>query len=1469
MSGVYRGKPIEEAGATSVRLVESASIDYNTLNAEGTGYVTNTVRWLSPDEFQISSSFETDKGSGEEYYKESFLVPPLYFTGSFFGEFGGTSAYISGSLTAIGSSSFYGPVTISGSTTHDGYIRLNPVTTNIDSSVSASYIYVSGSTNDLYFTQNGEGYSNTTRLRWLEGNLYTGLLYGGRITSASSTTFNISSGSGIIVNLNASVAHEPYPTVQYINWPNLTNQSLTYLNFAIQTFVGIDSSGSIIQQTDPWSDGQYNTSISIGTILHQNLLSINGFISYPNVAYGYKQRTYDFIKAFGPLKLSGYPIYTSGSLGLTVGSGSAFADGRNYQTDPNNPSYIIDPGTSVSKIFRYYVSASTYNQDTNAGAGYTEIDPSQYNNNGVLTSISPSTPWTNQRVFWYPNSVTKAVVVYYGSAVYASDTEAIANLPYEAFFETPNTQQNAVYLGAITIKYNGTFATAADYRILPAGIFRNVGGSGGGTSIPAGGSTTPGGSNTQIQYNNSSTFGGSPNFTFISSSNTVFITGSLTVSGSSTFTNIGPAAFNGNTSMTGSLFVSSSNATQLQVGSNLLFVSSSGNVGIGTNAPTALLHVKSGGSNGIIRIASPTTTLGFTLESENSSNAAYVWNQPNAGMYFGTNNTARMFITAGGNVGVGTTSPTSQLQVKGSGATSATTALRVENTNASASLVVLDDGSVGVGTSTITAKLDVRINQANTSTVSYLNLLNDAAGYVGYTFKKVGSNDLGLYGNYTTPPSMLWKYVDGVSSYVGINTASPAASLHISGASSQGLLKIDSPTVNNILYVSGSGNVGISTNTSAYRLQIDASGSSNSSLPLALTSIDANNRVGILFASSSISSGKQHRLWHRVNTPTVEWLLGASAGETAIWRFIPRDDTNYSVNILTSYNGGTAYITTGLSQSLFSLGAGSQTAQHINISSSGNVGIGTNTPSTALEVNGVIRTSQMSIGGLDSGRNQFLTYTAGPVYRMFSTLGSYASLGVGSFSVGSTYGGISGSVNTVLIEGNTSIGTTTQSARLHVQGSGATSATTALRVENSNTSASLVVRDDGYVGVGTTSPSHLLSLGTGSIAMVDSYPIRWGTSNLLYGSVVGLDIASSAFAVRFRFTTGGNLLIGTTTDSGYKLNVSGSGNFTNGLTVTGSVIATSFTGSLLGTASYATTVLAAGPSNAVQYNNGGVLGGTSKFTFDGTTFSVTNRALITGSLIVSGTYGGINTVSNKPNLFDASGISRVSWTNGLLNNAANNTTLNWELNQLNDSATTAVVDWENKMLYDAGGSPSIDWSSRTLSEGTGTWVALDYSGDTFLNSQLYYLNVIPPQVQRAVANGPLYGGQIIEGTTDASVTDFQLVYLETDGIWYATKAGVAYGAAKMLGICVSQTNGQILIEGDVGVSDDNSQGAYVIGADHGLPVYVSATTGVMTVTAPSGTGELVRIVGHIYYQSTTDTNWWTMKFRPSNDWYVL
>jgi hypothetical protein len=405
-----------------------------------------------------------------------------------------------GNNTLLGNTTLSGSIIISGSTTTpatptikiygdmetNGVIKFNPVVKNIDTSLTGSYIYVSGSTNDLYFSQNGDGYNNVTRLRWLEGNLYTGLLNGGLITTASSTTFNISSGSGIIVNLNASINANPYPTIQYVNWGNLTNQTLTYRTSSIQTFVGINSSGNIIQQTTPWVDGQYNTSIQIGTVLHQNKSTINAQISYPNTAYGYKQRTYDFIKAFGPLKLSGFTLVTSSSLGLEVGNGIAFADGRNYQVDPNNPSYITDPGTNTSKIFRYYQSGSEFVQDTNGGLGYTVIDPANYNpgNSGSLQPV-PGTganrQWSIQRVFWYPNSATKGIVVYYGSSTYTSEIDAAANLPYEPFNEVENTKQNAIYLGAIIIRNNGDFTTSTSYRILTGGLFRaSLGGGGGG-----------------------------------------------------------------------------------------------------------------------------------------------------------------------------------------------------------------------------------------------------------------------------------------------------------------------------------------------------------------------------------------------------------------------------------------------------------------------------------------------------------------------------------------------------------------------------------------------------------------------------------------------------------------------------------------------------------------------------------------------------------------------------------------------------------------------------------------------------------------------------------------------------------------------------------------------------------------------------------------------------------------------------
>jgi hypothetical protein len=136
---------------------------------------------------------------------------------------------------------------------------------------------------------------------------------------------------------------------------------------------------------------------------------------------------------------------------------------------------------------------------------------------------------------------------------------------------------------------------------------------------------------------------------------------------------------------------------------------------------------------------------------------------------------------------------------------------------------------------------------------------------------------------------------------------------------------------------------------------------------------------------------------------------------------------------------------------------------------------------------------------------------------------------------------------------------------------------------------------------------------------------------------------------------------------------------------------------------------------------------------------------------------------------------------------------------------------------------------------------------------------------------------ITSGTIDAGKLCYMTTtvggapYAETTRMAY-TDADSAANATGLLAVCLSASTGNdqvrpFALDGYVSVNStfiDNKSGTNT--DDNGKPVYVSPTSGYFDMVAPSSSGQVVRIVGHVV---TTNAGFYTIYFRPDNTWIEL
>ena len=162
----------------------------------------------------------------------------------------------------------------------------------------------------------------------------------------------------------------------------------------------------------------------------------------------------------------------------------------------------------------------------------------------------------------------------------------------------------------------------------------------------------------------------------------------------------------------------------------------------------------------------------------------------------------------------------------------------------------------------------------------------------------------------------------------------------------------------------------------------------------------------------------------------------------------------------------------------------------------------------------------------------------------------------------------------------------------------------------------------------------------------------------------------------------------------------------------------------------------------------------------------------------------------------------------------------------------------------------IDGNDNTVAAGgidatnhkDGFAVFNDFNGTTF---------------ESTLADGHFGSAEILRYSPGANdtLTAGQLYFLHTDGTWDQTDAdAVATGATQLLGIGLggsARTVG-VATSGYIRIPSSEILNLPGSGACDGLPVYVSTTAGHLDFTAPTGTGDFVRVVGYAIDDDSSD-----------------
>ena len=575
-----------------------------------------------------------------------------------------------------------------------------------------------------------------------------------------------------------------------------------------------------------------------------------------------------------------------------------------------------------------------------------------------------------------------------------------------------------------------------------------------------------------------------------------------------------------------------------ETGSSDLYVA--GNVGIGTTSPSHKLHIESG----VLKVQGTSSVDGtaiFVAATAKGTQQSHIHYGSDGDWYIRSASTSGKIVIQdnGGNVGIGTSSPSEKLHVY-----HATTNILayLQSGDADAILAMADNGgSVRIQNTSGNLRFltggTASTSGSNTSEVMRITSSNVGIGTASPSEKLHVSGNVRIEGNLTVNGSYTQIDTDvNTTEQWNVTNDGTGPAVTINQTGSQDIMDVQDDGTS-VFYIEDGGNVGIGTTNPTTTLDVRGDVMVESeNTPTVSVRDTTNNLVGRLRAANSYvyltadhgDTVNSSRIVFQVDGDSSAYITnGLFAAETSVQftTYGSGSETGTAAYALAVDSSGNVIETavqgsptggSGTAGKLTKWDTSSTLTDSVITESSGNIGIGNASPG-----------GKLSLGSVQNGGIDFLYDSTNSYKNQIKNYWNSSTDTRMDFNIGRTANVAPVTVMSVGYNSNVGIGTTSPDALLTV--SNTTDNGAAVRVQRTNALSA------SYVELGTVGGSGRIESFNGNLT------IGADAGNTDSGSVVQFKVDNSE---KMRITSDGNVGIGTT-GPGSTLHVDGTVRFVN------------------------------------------------------------------------------------------------------------------------------------------------------------------------------------------------------------------------------------------------------------------------------------------------------------------------------------